>query len=53
MAESKFICDCSGCVAPNGICGYIMCSSKDCGAPDDMECEHKVIKIVGVNDQEE
>jgi len=35
-------CNCNGVVAPNGICGYIVCSSDDCGAPNNFDCEHKV-----------
>lgn len=42
--KRNYECACNGCVAPNGICGHIICSSKDCGAPDELECEHKIAK---------
>jgi hypothetical protein len=51
--ERKFACACSGCIGPGAMCGYIIVSSKLCGAPDEYDCEHKVIRITGVNDQGE
>jgi len=34
-------CDVNGFVAPNAICGKIICSSNKCGAEDGTECEHR------------
>ena len=51
--ESKYVCKCSGCIAPNGMCPYIKVSSKLCGAEDEYECTHKELRVEGVNDQGE
>ena len=50
--ERKHSCACNGHIRKGGICGSIVTSSNLCGAKDDIECEHKVLRIVGVNDQE-
>lgn len=48
MSERTHKCDCHGHIRPGGICGWIVCSSKLCGAPKDTECEHRV-KIIATD----
>ena len=35
-------CDCRGVVAPNAICGYVIVNGKECGAPTEYQCRHKI-----------
>ena len=34
------VCLCNGCPQRGAVCGYIIVSSNQCGAPKDYECVH-------------